>query len=633
MEIPLPAIVIPAYNRPESLRRLLDSLLRADYPEGDIRLIISLEGEGSLEVAHLAESCEWPFGTKEIIRRETRLGLKQHVLQCADLVRKYQAVILLEDDLMVGKGFFHYAAAAMRFFEGRPEVACMGLYSYQLTENGFFPFVPLDDGFDNYFIQAACSWGQVWTLSQWDPFVEWLKKQPKMIQTDGWPAYLNQWGKYSWKKHFTRYLVDTNKYVAYPRNSFSTVFQAGGTSPAEGNIFQVPLSGKADANWTFSTPENSLARYDAWFEPKPDVLKQLDSGLQPYDFQVDMRGTLRESEIHAPYLLSGRICKHPINAFGLKLSPPEANIRHQIPGSELSLGKSSDFEISDNPEFYYRMTAMRAIQIGKGADKFVDEIDFANPDFSFVIWGIEASREAIKATVNSIPARFLRRSRIYLISELTPEAQHVISVRPTDHKGAIEALQSVLTECHTEFQGLIPAGAVFREEFFLRINLLTQNFRWIQWFSEGAEAPPTGGMADFRWDLRLYHKRLNAQIQLPVSFWRTALVSDNLPENIDPKFPLASIWLHLFKVGSPSPVATAFFKEKTGFRPQSDWDYRTLAQLISPEVKPPGFLAALSFPFFKMDTPGFRSIYISKTQLPLVLRWDEIHNFWYQQGY
>jgi hypothetical protein len=43
------------------------------------------------------------------------------------------------------------------------------------------------------------------------------------------PAYLQQWGPESWKKHFIHYLVDTGKYFVFPRISLTTNFEDYGT--------------------------------------------------------------------------------------------------------------------------------------------------------------------------------------------------------------------------------------------------------------------------------------------------------------------------------------------------------------------------------------------------------------------
>ena len=41
------AIIVVGYNRLSSLKRLLGSLLRADYPDKDVPLIISLDNCGN----------------------------------------------------------------------------------------------------------------------------------------------------------------------------------------------------------------------------------------------------------------------------------------------------------------------------------------------------------------------------------------------------------------------------------------------------------------------------------------------------------------------------------------------------------------------------------------------------------
>ena len=59
----LPAVVVMAYNRPDSLRRLLESLLRASYPD-EVPLVISIDKSKTDTVRKLAESFDWPFAKK-----------------------------------------------------------------------------------------------------------------------------------------------------------------------------------------------------------------------------------------------------------------------------------------------------------------------------------------------------------------------------------------------------------------------------------------------------------------------------------------------------------------------------------------------------------------------------------------
>ncbi|MBN1143204.1 MAG: hypothetical protein JXA72_02230, partial [Bacteroidales bacterium] len=85
-----PVIVVVAFNRPRSLERLLFSLKNAKNI-AHAKLIISIDNKEpeNFPVRDLATNFEWPFGEKQVIYQEKRLGLKQHVLKCGDLANEY----------------------------------------------------------------------------------------------------------------------------------------------------------------------------------------------------------------------------------------------------------------------------------------------------------------------------------------------------------------------------------------------------------------------------------------------------------------------------------------------------------------------------------------------------------------
>ena len=82
-----PAIVISAYNRPQALQRLLDSLARIQYiDQGAIPLIISIDhAESHPEVVKIAQKFQWQYGSKEIILHEKQLGPIGHFYACGNL--------------------------------------------------------------------------------------------------------------------------------------------------------------------------------------------------------------------------------------------------------------------------------------------------------------------------------------------------------------------------------------------------------------------------------------------------------------------------------------------------------------------------------------------------------------------
>ena len=74
-----PVIVIPAYNRPNALSRLLMSIEMANYPE-TVKLVISLEGGACEDVIKVAYDFSVPTLQVEVIQRPERLGLRKHII-------------------------------------------------------------------------------------------------------------------------------------------------------------------------------------------------------------------------------------------------------------------------------------------------------------------------------------------------------------------------------------------------------------------------------------------------------------------------------------------------------------------------------------------------------------------------
>lgn len=79
------AIICVGYNRIKSMKRLLGSLLNAEYPSNDIPLIISIDCSGDEELYNFVRDFEWPYGEKYVNIQKERLGLRNHIYQCGDL--------------------------------------------------------------------------------------------------------------------------------------------------------------------------------------------------------------------------------------------------------------------------------------------------------------------------------------------------------------------------------------------------------------------------------------------------------------------------------------------------------------------------------------------------------------------
>ena len=336
-----PAIIVVAYNRPKSLARLLNSLSKADYPGATaVPLVISIDGGGDLgdEVGRIAHDFVWEFGEKEIVAHGDNLGLIGHVFVCGDLSDRFGAIVLLEDDLMVGKAFYRYAQQAAGFYRSDPNIAGISLSA--LWFHGFtqLPFTPYLDGGDSFFMQIAWYQGQVYTAEQWDKFRAWLAQDEGGQTTLPYmhPMF-SQFPATDWFPLKTRYLVETGRFYAFPRESVAVNFGEMGTHFAKQTpFFQVPLQ-EHQHRWNFYSLADCLAVYDSWQEMLPSRLKRLLPELAEVDFETDFYGERGLNRVQAEFLLTTQPSDKPVRSWGLVMRPPVANLIHDVGGGEICL--------------------------------------------------------------------------------------------------------------------------------------------------------------------------------------------------------------------------------------------------------------------------------------------------------
>jgi hypothetical protein len=354
-----PAIVVVAYDRDHSLSRLLTSVSNASF-DSPADLIISIDKNDNQEVYDVAHAFNWEHGEKRVLEKNAHLGLKQHILQCGDLVEQYGSVILLEDDLFVSPYFYTYAQRCFEFYEEDDRIAGISLYSHRYNETAYMAFRPIDDNSDVFFLQIPSSWGQGWTQKQWSDFRVWFEKKQHIAlnEADNIPFNVMQWPDSSWKKYFLAYMIESNKFFAYPRISLSTNFEDPGTHhKTKQTRLQVPLQ-FLEKCWKFKPFEESYAVYDAYLEILPGKLKRLSKSLKQYDFEVDFYAQKNLKNIKKKYILTSRDATDPILTYGKELKPVELNVVCDIEGSMIHLTKTENCndtqnEIADHDVSYY----------------------------------------------------------------------------------------------------------------------------------------------------------------------------------------------------------------------------------------------------------------------------------------
>jgi hypothetical protein len=329
-----PAVVIPAFKREKSLGRLLHSVNQAYYPES-VQLVISLDFGATEDVKKTAQNFDFKHGSVQIIEQTKKLGLKDHIMVCADFSLQYGSVIILEEDLIVSPGYYNYAKKALDYYDNENSVAGISLYSQRFNETAQLPFEPLKTECSAYFMKLVCSWGQAWSSKQWKEFKDWYSdiQSTTILNTIELPENVKDWSKNSWKKYFNAYLIKKDKYVVYPYNSYSTHCgdEEGEHIRKLGNLFQVPLSGIISNSQFVQFPNftNHLIKYDMHMESSGDFVGSL-LGLENENIEVDLYGTKSINQLlESDYILSSKKINSPIQSFPLQFKPLELNMKFE----------------------------------------------------------------------------------------------------------------------------------------------------------------------------------------------------------------------------------------------------------------------------------------------------------------
>ena len=337
-----PAIVVLAFNRPKALLRLLNCLDQSHIPP-EATLILSVEGEADPEVLKIVKEYKTSQCIVEKVFLKERLGLRKHVLRCADNALKFGAVIVLEDDLIVDPYFYQYSVQAVDFYRGCDCIAGISLYSYEFNEFSKLPFTPMANGYSTYIMQVVSSWGQCWTDKQWSSFLEWYNKKSKseISEIDGLPSEVASWPQSSWKKYYQSYLISNKSFFVFPYLSLSSnCSDHGGTHVKEQfNFHQVSLGSpnRCPPDFKFCPPNDTEVLYDAYMEPCGEFVYR-SLGIDSREVTIDIQG-IKPSELvkKKKYTLTSRLSKKGLVSYTWRFLPPEANIRYPLPYDRKSI--------------------------------------------------------------------------------------------------------------------------------------------------------------------------------------------------------------------------------------------------------------------------------------------------------
>lgn len=331
------AIVCVAYNRANSLKRLLKSLEKACYPT-HATLIISIDKSNTDVVEHFAEDYHWPHGEKRVIKHEQNMGLRAHMLSLGKLFEEFDALIVLEDDVTVTDSYYMYAQQCIEKYYGNSHIAGISLYSFNVNYQNHLPFTPAKSQYDVFLMNCAQSWGEVWMKPQWEDFMAWYKTHDDNFNIELLPQCLNQWPKSSWLKYHTRYCIEEDKYFVYPYFSMTTNNADPGVNFQEhtdDTLFQSNMQFSLQTEFRLPDSDSYMVIcYDGFFQNK-----QLGQhlGISDSELCVDLYSN-KPSCLFRHYLLSNRPLPYQtLKSFALQLRPIEMNIICQREGNEIWL--------------------------------------------------------------------------------------------------------------------------------------------------------------------------------------------------------------------------------------------------------------------------------------------------------
>lgn len=225
----LAPIVVFAFNRPDLLEKSLKQLVQCELAEiSEIYFFIdgarnSRDFKPINDCCTLAQEYSSYFSKSNIIKRDINLGLATSLKDgISKVLTKNDSVIVLEDDLVVGKSFLKFMNAQLCFYKSNLKVGSISGFSTKVNEIET----------SNYFHPRPCSWGwatwedrwskAIWELSEVD--VAALKCAKKQFNEGGEDLYrmlLNQLnGKINSWAIFWSYSHFKNGWLAsYPAKS------------------------------------------------------------------------------------------------------------------------------------------------------------------------------------------------------------------------------------------------------------------------------------------------------------------------------------------------------------------------------------------------------------------------------
>lgn len=167
----LAPVVLFVYNRPQHTLETLKALMANELAKDSVLYIFS-DGpkddavDEDMEKIHtvrtIARQQHW-FKKVYINESNVNKGLAQSIINgVSQVLIEYDNIIVLEDDLVTGKGFLSYMNTALNLYEKDDRVGCIHGWNYNLNNNGY--------NASTFFLKGADCWGWATWKRAWKLF-------------------------------------------------------------------------------------------------------------------------------------------------------------------------------------------------------------------------------------------------------------------------------------------------------------------------------------------------------------------------------------------------------------------------------------------------------------------------------
>ena len=159
----LAPIALFAYRRPQHLARVLAALRANPEAPGTVLYVFcdapkdTAAAEAVGEVRRLIREIDG-FAAVHPVFRESNFGLARNITEgVSDVLGRHEALIVVEDDVVVGPFFLRFMNDALSFYRDEPRVGSVSGYCYPVSR-------PLPE---TYFIRGADCWGWATWRDRW----------------------------------------------------------------------------------------------------------------------------------------------------------------------------------------------------------------------------------------------------------------------------------------------------------------------------------------------------------------------------------------------------------------------------------------------------------------------------------